>query len=198
MANLFDLSGKTAVVTGTSGNLGPVWVSTLKDAGAKVFEIDFPEYDVSVWASIKKAHDKCIRDYGTPDILLNNAGIDNPPGGISTFFGNLRRILEVNLEGAANICEMFIPDMINWGGGVIINVGSIMGNIGADWRNYPPGFFKPVGYNLSKAGLIQLSRSITTQYGRYNIRSATIAFGPYDNEKLNEDFKEKFFNYQVK
>jgi len=83
--------------------------------------------------------------------------------------------------------------MIKWGGGTIINIGSIMGNIGADWRNYPESFSKPVGYNLSKAGLIQLSRSITTQYGRYNIRSATIAFGPYDNEKLSVDFKEKFF-----
>jgi len=42
MNNLFDLTDKVAVVTGTSGNLGPIWCETLRDAGAKVFEIDYP------------------------------------------------------------------------------------------------------------------------------------------------------------
>jgi NAD(P)-dependent dehydrogenase (short-subunit alcohol dehydrogenase family) len=77
------------------------------------------------------------------------------------------------------------------GGGVIVNIGSIMGNIGADWRNYPEGFEKPVAYNLSKAALVQMSRSITTQYGRYNVRGVTISFGPFDSG-LTEEFKEKF------
>ena len=193
MNNLFDLTGKTVLVTGTSGNLGPIWCSTLRDAGAKVFEMDYPEYDVSVWPSVQKARDKCIDAYGTPDIIINNAGIDNSPGVLINFFGNVRRILEVNLEGATLVCEAFIPDMIEWGGGVIINIGSIMGNIGADWRNYSDGFDKPIAYNLSKAGLIQLARSVTTQYGGHNIRCVTIAFGPYDSEKLDKDFKKKFF-----
>jgi NAD(P)-dependent dehydrogenase (short-subunit alcohol dehydrogenase family) len=76
--------------------------------------------------------------------------------------------------------------------GLVVNVGSIQGFIGADWRNYPEGFEKPVAYNTSKAGLIQLSRSIAVQYGRYGIRAVTIAFGPFDNGKFDPEFKDKF------
>jgi NAD(P)-dependent dehydrogenase (short-subunit alcohol dehydrogenase family) len=123
---------------------------------------------------------------------LNNAAIDNPPGSDASFFGNLAEILEVNVEGATNMAKAFVPVMAKRNGGVIINVGSIMGNIGADWRNYPDGFEKPVGYNLSKAALVQLSRSITVQYGRDGVRSVTLAFGPLDTPDLPEDFKAKF------
>jgi len=63
--------------------------------------------------------------------------------------------------------------------------------MGADWRNYAEGFDKAVGYNVSKAALVQLSRSICTQYGRHGIRSVTISFGPFDSG-LPEDFKSKF------
>jgi len=205
--NLFDLSGKSAIVTGTSGKLGPVWVETLLNANARVHPLDLPEYDVGKIEDVQKFDTYLMFKNGCvvsascgpfrrepksiPNIIINNAGIDNPPGSDASFFGNCEEILHVNLQGAVNMCEVFIPDMIKNGGGVIVNIGSIQGNIGADWRNYPDKFEKPVGYNLSKAGLIQLSRSITVQYGRYNIRAVTIAFGPYDMG-LDDTFKDKF------
>jgi len=192
--NVFDLLGKIAIVTGTSGKLGPVWRETLLIAGASVLELDLPWTDVSKKSEILNWRERNFDLWPgelSPDIIINNAGIDNPPGSNASFFGNCEEILHVNLQGAVNMCEVFIPDMIKNGGGVIVNIGSIQGNIGADWRNYPQNFEKPIGYNLSKAGLIQLSRSITTQYGRYNIRCVTIAFGPYDSG-LSEDFKNKF------
>ena len=188
--NLFDLSGKTAIVTGTSGKLGPVWVETLKENNCHVWEYDLPYWDVTNKREINVWWGSRYTKPG-PNILINNAGIDNPPGSDASFFGNCEEILRVNLQGAVNMCEAFIPDIIKNGGGIIVNIGSIQGNIGADWRNYPEGFEKPIGYNLSKAGLIQLSRSITVQYGRFNIRSVTIAFGPYDSG-LDEAFKGKF------
>jgi NAD(P)-dependent dehydrogenase (short-subunit alcohol dehydrogenase family) len=189
--SVFDLSGRHAVVTGGQGRLGPIWVETLEEAGCYVRVLDLPYYDVSDIASVLAFKFELGKDNFYPDIIVNNAAIDNPPGTDASFWGNLERILSVNLVGAANMASAFIPDMKDRGGGVIINIGSIMGNIGADWRNYPPNFEKPVGYNLSKAGLVQLSRSITTQYGRYNIRSATIAFGPFDMG-LTKEFLDKF------
>ena len=187
--NLFDLTGKTALVTGKSGMLAPVWVETLENAGCKVYCGEPPELDVTNKESIGKFWDKGYAF--APDIIINSAAIDNPPQSKATFFGNCKEIIDVNLQGAVNICEYFIPKMIESGGGVIVNIGSIQGYRGAVKRNYVD-FEKPIGYNLSKAALLQLSRSITTQYGDKNVRSVTIAFGAYDGGKLDPIFLAKF------
>jgi NAD(P)-dependent dehydrogenase (short-subunit alcohol dehydrogenase family) len=179
-------------VTGGSGRVGPIWIDELEKLGYKVFNFDLPEYDIRDIDDISEFKAEILHNGYAPSVLVNNAAIDNPPGSDASFFGNLAEILEVNLTGATNMSKAFVPVMAKRGGGVIINVGSIMGNIGADWRNYDEGFEKPVGYNLSKAGLNQLSRSITVQYGRDNIRAVTIAFGPLDTPDLPKDFKKKF------
>ena len=181
---LFDLTGKTALVTGGKhGLLGPIWVETLREAGAEVDVYDLPEGDVRFTPYLPKY-----------DILVNNAAIDNPPGSSASFFGNFNEIMDVKINGAANMCMNVIPKMIRTGGGVVVNVGSIMGNVAADFRNYEGSFEKPCAYNCSKAALVQLSRSICVQYGRYNIRSVTISFGPYDGGKLKADFLSKFLS----
>jgi len=183
---------KYAVVTGGSGRVGPIWIDELTRMGYEVFSYDLPLYDVTN-PDLLRAYAADLFEEGIiPSVVVNNAAIDNPPGSGATFFGDMEKILNVNLVGSANVAKAFIPGMKAIGGGVIINIGSIMGNIGADWRNYDEGFEKPVAYNLSKAALIQLSRSITVQYGSHNIRSVTIAFGPLD-KGLPDEFKEKFF-----
>jgi NAD(P)-dependent dehydrogenase (short-subunit alcohol dehydrogenase family) len=182
---------KHAVVTGGSGRVGPIWIDELEKMGYIVHDFDLPQRDITSRFDISHFV-KNLRYEGIyPSVLVNNAAIDNPPGTDASFFGNMKKILKVNLEGVAYMSEAMIDLMKENGGGVIVNIGSIMGNIGADWRNYDEGFEKPVAYNLSKAGLIQLSRSITVQYGRYNIRSVTISFGPLD-KGLPEEFKSKF------
>jgi NAD(P)-dependent dehydrogenase (short-subunit alcohol dehydrogenase family) len=179
-----------AIVTGgNNGLLGPIWVETLvRDYNVAVY--DLPEWDIM--------NDKDIKDFtdlwDSPSVLVNNAAIDNPPGSEASFFGNFDKIMDVNINGAARMAKAVIPLMIKNGGGVIINIGSIQGRIGADWRNYQNGFEKPCGYNCSKAAMEQLTRSIAVQYGRYNIRSVCIAFGPYNGGKLSETFLDKFLN----
>ena len=190
MEKLFRLDGKVAIVTGGSGRLGPIWIETLENAGAKVRVLDLPAYDVSKLDQVYEFQQMLPSD-PAPTIIVNNAAIDNPPGTGASFFGNAERILDVNLLGAVNVTKVFMPGMVRAGGGVVVSIGSIMGNIGADYRNYPENFEKPVAYNLSKAALVQLSRSITAQYGRYNVRGVTIAFGPFD-AGLTEEFKETF------
>ena len=180
-----------AVVTGGSGRVGPIWIDELEKMGYEVFDFDLPLRDVTDMDFVRRYMMDLAEEGYIPQVLVNNAAIDNPPGTNATFFGNLEKIINVNLIGAANMADAFIPGMKALGGGVIINIGSIMGNIGADWRNYDEGFEKPVAYNLSKAALIQLSRSITVQYGRYNIRSVTLAFGPLD-KGLPDGFKSRF------
>lgn len=184
--NLFDLKGKTAIVTGgNNGLLGPIWSETLEQAGAKVYRYDLPKHNVLNTVLLPV-------DFCFPDILVNNAAIDNPPTSKASFFGNFREILEVNLTGAVNMCEAVIPQMIKNGGGVIVNIGSIQGYGGADFRNYEGDFEKPFAYNASKWGLRGLSKSITVQYGKYNIRAVTPSFGPYNGGKLEPVFLSKF------
>lgn len=175
-----------ALITGISGNLGSVWRDIMQEMDIDVQGVDLPDTDVSNIESINK-----IIDIDKVDILVNNAAIDPKPSNGGGKFWRYDDVIDVNLKGAINMCYAVIPGMIESGGGLIVNIGSIMGNIGADWRNYREGFDKAIGYNVSKCGLIQLSRSICTQYGRYNIRAVTISFGPVDIG-LPEEFKLKF------
>lgn len=90
------------------------------------------------------------------------------------------------------MCRAVLPKMVEKGSGVIVNIGSIYGNVAPDWRVYDENFEKPVGYGCSKAALVQLSRSIAAQYGRYGVRSVTISFGPYAGAEHSEAFLERF------
>jgi NAD(P)-dependent dehydrogenase (short-subunit alcohol dehydrogenase family) len=186
---------KIALVTGgMNGLLGPIWTEVLRRNGFYVASMDLPYGDITNESKVREVEDYLEESDNMPSILVNNAAIDNPPGSDASFFGNFDKIMDVNINGAARMAKAVIPSMIKNGGGVIINVGSIQGRIGADWRNYPEGFEKPSGYNCSKAAMEQLTRSIAVQYGRYNIRSVCIAFGPYNGGKLSETFLDKFLN----
>ena len=187
MINL-DLSGQTAIVTGTSGNLGPIWVEALEDVGVITFHFDFPVNDVRSIPEITGYVDDL---FCGPDILINNAGIDNPPGTASTFFGNWDEILAVNLTGAKNMIEAVLPGMVDRGHGQIINIGSMYGLVSPDKRNYPDGFEKPAAYGASKAGLMHLTRLVAAQYGQYGIRCNNLVIGAVESASHRPKFKEK-------
>ena len=103
------LAGIVAVVTGTSGRLGPVWTEALARAGARVAGIDLTAgeetevADVTDRAALEAALARIQDAHGTPQVLVNNAGIDQPPdpasGGEETLAA-FKRTLEVNLAGA--------------------------------------------------------------------------------------------------
>src|SRR5262245_939460 len=126
---LFDLTGRTAVVTGALGKLGRVWVDALLSAGAAVAALDLagakpsPAFaslaeqhpadrlrvyaaDVTDRPSLEAALERCTEELGAPAVLVNNAGIDQPPaaGNQRQHWHEIppevcRRILDVNLVG---------------------------------------------------------------------------------------------------
>ena len=98
MKDLFNLKGEIAVVTGALGKLGPIWIDTLLEAGAKVFALDHPNAqkseafkkleanydeqslqlassDVTIREAVEGVSQKCLDAFGVPSILVNNAGI---------------------------------------------------------------------------------------------------------------------------
>ena len=182
----FDLSGQTAIVTGTSGNLGPIWVEALEDLNVEVFGYDLPFYDVR---DIEIA--QTFMKKTKPNILINNAGIDNPPGTDAKIFKNWDEILDVNLTGAKNMIEAVLPGMLDRGYGQIINIGSIYGLVSPDQRNYPDEFEKPAAYGASKAGLMHLTRLVAARYGQYGIRCNNLVIGAVESPSHTPEFKEK-------
>lgn len=185
-----ELKDKVALVTGSKGKLGPIWVDVLRKHGCEVITLDYDECDIACPEEVEVFFMNAFNEHKGINILINNAALDHPPSDAVSFFHESENIIDVNLTGTLNITEKAIPFMKERGG-LVVNIGSILGNVAADWRNYD-NFEKPVAYNVSKAGLIQLTKSIAVQYGRYNIRSVCISFAAVETGKFPEPFATKF------
>lgn len=207
----FDLSGQVAVVTGAFGKLGPVWSGALLDAGATVVALDLPgatpswafstlqsthgesrlltlEGDVTSRASLEDALARCRARVGTPKVLVNNAGIDQPPGAVASYLLQdvpvdvARRIFEVNVLGAFQCSQVFGASMVQAGRGSIINIGSLYASVSPDVHFYDhiqtdPPFLKPPAYGASKAALVNLTKYFAAHWGPFGIRVNALSPG---------------------
>jgi len=185
------LQNKIAVVTGSSGNLGPVWVNILERHGVKVMDFDKPYYDVTNRDQIADFKIRCMKEFGVPNIIINNAAIDNPPGSDASFFGNYGRIMDVNARGVVNIVELFHREMIDNGGGNIVNIGSMLGFIASDPRNYTGTFDKPCAYGMAKAAIWNFTNNCNVRFAKHGLVSHVIALSAVAGNQ-SEDFKHKY------
>jgi NAD(P)-dependent dehydrogenase (short-subunit alcohol dehydrogenase family) len=223
--NYFNLSGEIAIVTGALGNLGPVWIESLLEAGATVIGIDLEKVKISPVfeqlsqkypenklylergnvlerAELREIRDRCLKDIGTPSILVNNAGIDQPPGVVKGYQIEdippeiFRQVLDVNVLGAFQVSQIFGAPMVKAKKGSIINIGSLYGSVSPDARFYDhidcdPPFIKPPAYGASKAALANLTRYLATHWGPMGVRVNTLSPGGVLG-KQDEIFKQKF------
>jgi NAD(P)-dependent dehydrogenase (short-subunit alcohol dehydrogenase family) len=163
---MYSLENEIAIVTGASGNLGPIWIETLLEAGACVLALDHPDANVtenlqSIFSQydssrvdltradirsrtdLEAACDRCVDRYGVPTILVNNAGIDRPPDSPDSGarleeipFEENRKIFEVNTLGLFLAAQVFGSRMVSAGHGSIINIGSLYAGVAPDSRFY--------------------------------------------------------------
>lgn len=190
--NLFDLSGKVAVVTGGNGGIGLAMAKGMAEAGAAVVvagrdarksaaavaalkelgaEADQAELDVTDEASCKALMEKAAARFGRLDILVNNAGMSIRKRPELYVLAEWLQILQTNLTSAFMCCQAAYPHMQKAGGGKIINIGSMYSLFGA-----------PLGtpYAASKGGIVQLTKSLAAAWAKQNIQVNAVLPGWID------------------
>lgn len=211
---VFDLSGKVAIVSGAAGQLGGEYVRALLAAGTsvaafdiwldnpkgKLAEIDSSrfisvEVDVTDKVSVAAGLEQVVSKLGAPGILVNNAAVDAPPNSDDQETGPFEfypesswdTVINVNLKG------MFFPCQVIGGymaksevKGSIINISSIYGIQSPDQRIYEykeKPFFKPVAYSVSKSGVLNLTKYLSTYWAKNNVRVNTLTLaGVFNNQ----------------
>lgn len=184
----FGLNGRTALVTGGGRGIGLAIAETLLEAGATVIVADidpksgsaaaeklgaqarFVRFDVTDPGQVAKVAERITEDHGGLDVLINNAGICIDSPATETTNEIWRAQLAVNLDGVFYCCREFGRRMVERKQGSIVNVSSIAGLIDIRPQNH-------IAYSTAKAGVIQLSRVLASEWARHNVRVNAIAPG---------------------
>ena len=187
---LFDLSGKVALVTGGNGGLGLAMALGLAEAGANIVvaarnmdktasalneirskgvQAEGVQVDVTQEAEIQRMVAKTVAAMGRVDILINNAGVTmrKEPQDLSA--DEWDQVLDVNLRAAFLASKAVYPHMLSQGGGKIISIGSMYSIFGGGGSGAP--------YSSSKGGVVQLSKSLAVAWAKDNIQCNAILPG---------------------
>ncbi|MDR1783654.1 MAG: gluconate 5-dehydrogenase [Dysgonamonadaceae bacterium] len=189
MDNLFSLKGKIALVTGASYGIGFAIASAMAGAGAKIVfndlkqefvdkgiaayktaGIDAKGYvcDVTNEDAVNEMIKTIEKEVGVIDILVNNAGIIKRIPMVDMTAAEFRQVIDVDLNAPFIVSKAVIPSMIKKGHGKIINICSMMSELGRETVS---------AYAAAKGGLKMLTRNIASEYGEYNIQCNGIGPG---------------------
>jgi len=202
---LFDMSGKVAVITGSTRGLGRSMAKGLAAAGAAVVingrqaracdatareiasltgrEALAAPCDLGDWDQLEPFVDRIYNHFGKVDVLVNNAGVNNPglgsaPIPVTEITSDVfDRLFAINLKAPVRLAALMAPRMGAAGGGVIINITSF----GAYRAAYGLGL-----YGASKAGLHMFTRVMAEEWAGMNVRVNTVAPGPFMTDMMHE------------
>ena len=203
MPGLFDLSGRSAVVTGASSGLGARFARVLVEHGARVVlaarreeriaalaaelgedrAVAVPT-DVTDEASLRHAVDTAVERFGGLDVMVNNAGISRVVRAEEDTADGFREVVEVNLVAVFAACREAARVMLPAGHGSIVNVASAMGLVGL-------GRIPQASYAASKGGVVNLTRELAAQWARRGVRVNAIAPGWFPSEMTAPMFDDE-------
>lgn len=194
-AGLFDLSGRVAIVTGTSRGLGQIFARALARCGADLvltsrnradlaaFEAEMNalgrralslDLDVRDQASIERMVASAEEAFGHLDILVNNAGCNIRKPAIDVTWEDWNQILDTNLRGSFFVAQAVARRMISRQYGRIINIGSVTSVAG--YAGLAP-------YGASRGGIRQLTMSLADDWGQHGITVNCLAPGWFRTEQ---------------
>mgnify|MGYP001580796016 CR=1 FL=1 len=190
--------GKVALVTGAAKGIGEATALAFSREGAAVGIVDLDEArgrevaraaesasgkgaflacDVADEADVQAAIRQAVDRWGRLDILVNNAGIYMQADVLGSSLGDWERILAINLTGAFLCTKHAVPAMLATGGGVIVNVASEAGLVGIKGQ---------VAYNVSKGGMIALTRSCAVDLADKGVRVCCVCPGTTETPLVQE------------
>ncbi|HEX8095431.1 SDR family NAD(P)-dependent oxidoreductase [Jatrophihabitans sp.] len=200
----FAVKDQVAVVTGGNRGLGRAFAHALGEAGASIAIVARNEAanadvvselsakgiraaafsaDVADRSAVASAAEQITAEFGRVDILVNNAGTCIHRPALEVSDEEWRTVLDVNVTGVWNGCQVFGALMVRAGSGAIVNVGSISGQI----VNRPQ--WQP-GYNASKAAVHQLTKSLAAEWAPHGVRVNAVAPGYVRTEMAPVDRPE--------
>ncbi|MBU1099139.1 MAG: SDR family oxidoreductase [Bacteroidetes bacterium] len=221
---MFSLKDKTAIVTGALGLIGKEHCRALKEAGANVVVTDTDAkgceefaktlddksfgiaLDVTSKESLERVKFEVLAKYGTIDILVNNAAIndmfENPKAASElSKFENYplelwQKSIDVNLTGVFLCSQVFGAVMADQKSGSIINIASTYGITAPDQSLYikedgTQAFYKPPAYSATKGGVIMFTRYLASYWGDKGVRVNTLSPGGVENGQ-DEHFIGKY------
>jgi NAD(P)-dependent dehydrogenase (short-subunit alcohol dehydrogenase family) len=188
---LFRLDGQVAIVTGASRGLGERFVRVLRAAGAEVVaggrDSDALERlaaetgataepgDVRDDAHLQRLVDHALERHGRLDIAVPNAGVADVVPFEDQDLGELRDMIAINLVSVMALSQLAARAMLERGGGVIVNVASILGLVAS-------GDTQMAGYAAAKAGVIGVTRDLAAEWGRRGIRVNALCPGYFPTD----------------
>ena len=195
---LFDLAGRTAIVTGGGSGLGRQMAHALAECGADLVlcarkverceevaaelsgsgvRVLTMSCDVRVPEQVQAVVDRATADLGGVDILVNNAGTSWGASPEETPLDGWEKVLDVNVTGCFLFAQAAGRVMIERGHGKVINVASV-----AAFRGAPQEAMNAIAYNTSKGALVAFTRDLAVKWARYGINVNAIAPGWFPSD----------------
>jgi NAD(P)-dependent dehydrogenase (short-subunit alcohol dehydrogenase family) len=207
---LFNIAGQVVVVTGAGRGLGAALAAGFGVAGARVVAADMSgvaaqatamriesdgglatglSCDIRDAQQVAALRDQAIAAFGRVDVLINNAGINIPKAAEDLTLDEWGQIVTTNLTGTFSCCQALGAPMLAQGSGAIINICSVHGHVGSYVH-------QAVAYNASKAGVVNMTRSLALEWGERGVRVNGISPGPLATELMakrlaNPDYVRK-------